>query len=75
MMYIGSLTRGPTYVDVVYLSCDSDGNIPDDPNVVIYSLLAENANIGTPINEKLTGLSGIENRIPVMSKHDSVDSS
>ena len=74
-MYIGSMTRGTTYADVVYLSCDLSGNIPDDPYVLIYSLLAENASIGTPIEKSLDGLSGIGSRVPVMSKHDSVDSS
>lgn len=40
-IYAGCISRDTTVADVVYISCDEDNKIPNDPVVAIYTVTAE----------------------------------
>ena len=66
--YIGSLNHSDNGVDVVYIQCDSSGNIVQNPVVYVYTVEVEEPAYSFMTS---TRLSGTLNSLPVISRHDS----
>ena len=67
--YLGSLDSDSNEADIVYVECDADGKIPDDPNVHVWLVKQEYAEL-THFTYKVNGIHGII-ETPVVSYHES----
>ena len=67
-IYAGCISQNTTIANVVYIECDANGKIPDNPNVAIYTVTTEFVDNVEKI-AKLNGLSNIIDECPPISYH------